>query len=209
MITYSGIHIQKIGGADGTPTARDCAVQAGRICRYAGAIWAPLLTHSVFTGLLLYKRTGSIRYAVAGFLHDLHEVASGETPRPFKCDCIRREQAALDERIFSRFLDADDLEPIDAAVVKQADIDAGDIEAVYLCLPNYENLQGEIRPLYTNMVDIRLFRDLCASPFYNGTISPHNRGVQVFTQWLKLAEQREWSALKDNIENWRRALYED
>jgi hypothetical protein len=35
MITYSGIHIQKIGGADGTPTPRDIAVHAGRICSSA------------------------------------------------------------------------------------------------------------------------------------------------------------------------------
>lgn len=49
MITHSGVHIQKIGGADGTPTAMDIAVHAGRICRFGGAVWYPLLPHLIFS----------------------------------------------------------------------------------------------------------------------------------------------------------------
>jgi hypothetical protein len=43
MITQSGVHIQTIGGAAGTPTAMDIAVHAGRLCRFGGSVWYPLL----------------------------------------------------------------------------------------------------------------------------------------------------------------------
>ena len=186
MITYTGVHIQKIGGAAGVPTPTDIAVHAGRICRFVGAVWYPNLAHFVFVGLLAYKRSRSLPTFVWGILHDAHETATGDTPRPFKCDCMRVEQHAIDIRLLSRYLPCSwcktDGAPvhssvsdalvhpatkvgrvictatygIDFDVIKSCDRDACDIEAVECGLPNY----GEISRIH----DERAGRDIHALP---------------------------------------------
>lgn len=84
MITFSGQHIQRIDQTEhGTPTPIDIAVHAGRICRFGGAVWAPLLAHLMFVGLLAYKRSGKIENFIWGLLHDAHEVVTSDVPRPF------------------------------------------------------------------------------------------------------------------------------
>lgn len=140
MITYSGIHIQKIGGEAGVPTPADIAVHYGRICRFGGAIWDPLLSHCVFVGLLAYKRSGNIFNFIAGLLHDVAEVATNDVPRPFKCDCLRTEQAAIDERVFAHYL-GDNVAHVDFELIKHCDNDSLDIAAVELDLPGFTELE--------------------------------------------------------------------
>jgi hypothetical protein len=204
VITYSGVHIQKIGGAAGTPTAQDIAVQSGRICRYGGAIWMPLITHSVLVGLLAYRRNGGPADLLWGLVHDSSEIASGEIPRNFKCSCIKREQAALDERIIDRFIGQDLAPSIDRTLVKQCDIDALDLEAVALGLPNYESIAPGVhgRPIHRDSQDQRLMRDLIISPFYVSTLSPYSRGVVMFQQALELAEQRRTDEFLEAVLRW-------
>jgi hypothetical protein len=206
VITYSGVHIQKIGGAAGTPTAQDIAVQSGRICRYGGSIWSPLLTHLVLVGLLAYRRRGCPANLLWGIMHDVHEVCtgSGEVPAPFKCDCIKREQAEMDDRLRDRFVGPDLASLIDYAFIKQCDVDAADLEAVALGLPNYESIAPGVhgRPIHRDPQDQRLMRDLIVSPFYVSTLSPYSRGVVMFQQALELAEQRRTDEFLAAVLSW-------
>lgn len=169
MITNSGVHIQKIGQPEqGTPTPTDIAVHAGRICRFGGAVWAPLLAHLVFVGLLAYKRSGSIHNFIWGLLHDAHEIVTSDVPRPFKCDCMRIEQDALDVRLLERYFPYIPLgtydQGIDFDLIKQCDHDACDIEAVELGLPGFADLQMKHNQdyrnreaVYTDADDVALF----------------------------------------------------
>lgn len=135
MITYSGVHIQKIGGVAGTPTATDIAVQSARICRFGGAVWYPLLPHFIFVGMLAYRRGGNFETVAWAFLHDAHEIATSDIPRPFKCECIKEEQKAIDLRLFSSFDIL--MGTVDFDLIKQCDIDACHIEAVELGVPGF------------------------------------------------------------------------
>ncbi|MEQ1924243.1 MAG: hypothetical protein ABL952_17215 [Pyrinomonadaceae bacterium] len=176
MLTQSGIHVQKVGGQMGTPTAEDIAVQSGRVCRYGGAIWVPNLTHLVFVGLMAYKRSGHVSNLIWGFLHDAHEICTGEVPRPFKCDCMRFEQKAIDERILAKFFGDYYGQPIDYHLVKQCDIDVCHIEATMLGLPGFAETELKYGKDYTqatkihdNLADKELFQKLCGGPFYHET----------------------------------------
>lgn len=209
MITYSGIHIQKVGGVEGTPTVADIAVHSGRICRYGGALWYPLLTHSVFVGLLAYKRSNSIANLLWGFLHDTHEVVTSDVPRPFKCDCMRFEQNAIDSRLMSMF----DLLPsmIDFELIKQCDTHALHIEAVELGLPNFAEIELAYASDYANetvihndSADKELFRRILASPFYTDTINgTQSLGVARFYKALQFAEEGNPPALLQTVRSWK------
>jgi hypothetical protein len=207
MITYSGVHIQTIGGDAGTPTAMDIAVHAGRICRFGGAVWYPLLPHLVFVGLLAYRRSGSLMNAVWGFLHDAHEVVTCDVPRPFKCDCMRREQSALDERIIKRFVGA---ATIDTDLIKRCDLDACDMEAITLGLPGYREVKASAVDSYRayqsgvheDAADVAILHRILKSPFYKNTTWENSEGVWMFARMLSHAEQRDWDALKTVIEAW-------
>ncbi|MBK8810670.1 MAG: hypothetical protein IPN69_08050 [Acidobacteria bacterium] len=145
MITYSGIQVEAIGmKCQGTPTPLDIAVHAGRICRFGGAIWMPLLPHLVLVGLLAYKRSSSVANLLWGFLHDAHETITCDVPKPFKCDCMRQEQAAIDKRLFDLYHGDLNSEVhhsmIDFDLIKECDLIACDLEAVILNLPGYAEL---------------------------------------------------------------------
>lgn len=210
MITYSGVHVQTIGGECGTPTALDIAVHAGRLCRFGGAVWYPLLPHLIFVGLLAYRRSGMLIQGLWGFLHDAHECVTADVPRPFKCDCMRREQAAIDRRIVERFVGYEREPLIDYELIKRCDLDACDIEAVELGLPEYREVKARAADSYrayqtdvhSDEVEIELLRQILAGPFYNNTTCANSLGVQVFAQALTLAEKRDLSALQVMVEKW-------
>lgn len=206
MITHSGIHIQKIGGVIGTPTSEDIAVQSGRVCRYAGSVWMPLLAHLVFVGLLAYKRSKSTSNLAWGFLHDAHEIVTSDIPSPFKCDCIRVEQKAIDERLMAQY----HLAPknIDFALIKECDIIALDIEAVELGLPGFADT--EIRystnrrlHIHNDASDVALFHRILDSPFYTDTIRGKiSGGVARFFTVLRFMEQDKYEPAFLAVEHW-------
>lgn len=208
MITYSGVHIQKIGGVEGTPTPEDIAVHAGRICRFGGAVWYPLLPHLVFVGLLAYKRTGSLVNLLWGFLHDAHEVATSDVPRPFKCDCMRTEQAAIDERLRLYYLPR--FQP-DYDLIKRCDDDACDIEAMQMHLPGFAQIEMEFTKDYRNrnkihddQGDQELFHKIMRSPFGStDTICGQaSSGVTAFEVALRYAEDRNYGGFMDEVRGW-------
>ncbi|MEQ1762561.1 MAG: hypothetical protein ABL984_05365 [Pyrinomonadaceae bacterium] len=201
MITASGVHIQKVGGAQGTPTNRDIAIHAGRICRFGGAVWYTLLPHLVFVGLLAYRRSRSIPNMLWGFLHDAHEIATMDVPRPFKCDCMRTEQAAIDKRIAEKFWLT---RGIDLFLIKQCDEDACDIEAMALNIRNYEEVGRDGSPVHKNKEDEFLFRRII-SKGWNGvdTVFGENYwAVREFTAVLQDAEFQDHAAVMSRVRKW-------
>lgn len=191
MITFSGVHVQKKGGVEGTPTATDIAVHSGRICRFGGAVWYPLLTHLVFVGMLALRRGGNFDTVAWAFLHDAHEIATSDVPRPFKCDCMREEQHAIDKRL----LDSFNLRPdrIDFGLIKQCDIDACHIEAIQLGVKGFAEVELEHSADYTGSTeiyadesDVALFHGILRRPFFYFDVieGPSSGGVWHFIQLL-------------------------
>lgn len=211
MITHSGVHIQKVGGAEGTPTPTDIAVHAGRICRFGGAVWYPLLPHLVFVGLMAWRRSHKIENLVWGFLHDAHEAVTSDVPRPFKCDCMRTEQAAIDNRILLEWFTSNFISNIDWDLIHACDIDACDIEAVQLRLPGYAEVTKShgvqydaMRPdLYADANDVWLFNAIQHSSFFYDTHLSDSHAVQTFANALRYAKIGNWDAVKEKVRNWR------
>lgn len=211
MITQSGVHIQTIGGASGTPSAQDIAVHAGRLCRFGGAVWYPLLPHLVLVGLMAYRRSGSRQNLLWGFLHDAHETVTGDVPRPFKCDCMRREQSALDVRILEQFVGYQSEPLIDYSLINECDHDACDLEAMALELPNYQEIATACatsyrwtRPeiIHADTEDMTLFRRILRSPFNQDTIYCDSIGVQQFAHVLELAQAGNQEAIIPMVKAW-------
>lgn len=207
MITQSGVHIQKIGGVAGIPTAMDIAVHSGRLTRFGGSVWSPLLAHLVFVGLLAYKRSGSVVNMIGGFVHDAHEVVTSDVPRPFKCDCMREEQKALDALIYPFFCPIG-LDGMDHDLIKQCDGDACDIEAVALGVPGYSQIEIEfaddykgIKDIHRDNGDLELFLRIKRSPFFIDTISGKSSpGVHNFAYILDLASKGKYELIEKLIE---------
>ena len=209
MITYSGQHIQKIGGEAGTPTPMDIAVHSGRICRFGGCVWYPLLPHLVFVGLMAYKRSNSPLNMLWGFLHDAHEVATSDVPRPFKCDCMRVEQDAIDNRLCREFLDGWK-HKINFSLIKQCDHDACDIEAVELGVPGFAEIEMKHTKDYRNrsaihreLEDVVLFQKIKASAFFGDTIrGADSVGVIRFANALTFAKAGKTDLFIDTVNSW-------
>lgn len=209
MITHSGIHIQKIGGECGTPTTIDIAVHAGRICRFGGAVWYPLLPHLVFVGMMAYKRSGKFSNLLWGFLHDAHEIVTSDVPKPFKCDCMRVEQDAIDERLLAMFNLS--RPQIDFDLIHECDVDACDIEAVELELAGYKAIAeahaqgyGKYREaIHADTADRNLFRAIRNSPFYEDVVGgPHASGVWHFNAFLEDALAGDIDAAVERVKRW-------
>lgn len=201
MITYSGVHIQTIGGADGIPTSRDIAVHAGRLCRFGGAIWYPLLPHLVFVGLLAYKRSNSIANLLWGFLHDAHEVVTSDVPRPFKCDCMRKEQKALDRRLLNEYFSTALEREIDFELIHECDLIACDIEATELGLTNFREVKSEIgENLRLAEPDIELFHKIMLSSFAHDTTNDISEGVLTFSDLLDVAANEGFGSIIYTLE---------
>lgn len=212
MITHSGVHIQRVGGVVGTPTSTDIAVQAARLCRFCGAVWSPLLDHLVFVAVMTWKRSSPETRtfnAVWGLLHDAHEVVTADIPRPFKCDCMRVEQDAIDQRLLGVYL-GDKQGLVDFDLIKQVDIDACDIEAVQLGLPNYERLALENEQLYRGKIVDKLYSDREATRLFWGIRNEFlshpqgfdDAGVRRISIALELARTRSWSGFDSYFSSW-------
>ena len=210
MITYSGVHIQKIGGAPGLPTPTDIAVHAGRICRFGGALWYPLLPHLIFVGLLAYKRSDSLQNFIWGVLHDAHEVATSDVPRPFKCDCMRNEQSAIDQRLLLTYFSRDQEKLIDYDLIKLCDHDACDIEAVELGLPNFSEIElahtKDYRgrtAIHSDITDVDLFQRVhSAFGGFEVVQGEESSAVRGFITLLEAAEQHDLERVQQWIDSW-------
>jgi len=210
MITFSGQHIQRIDQTEhGTPTPTDIAVHAGRICRFGGAVWAPLLAHLMFVGLLAYKRSGKIENFIWGLLHDAHEVVTSDVPRPFKCDCMRKEQDAIDIRLLKQYFPLPhQAVEIDFELIKQCDNDTCDIEAVELGLPNFADIEMTHTQDYRgreavhgDKSDVELFhRVALLFGRYDVVRGVDSNAVQIFRRTLEQALNGEHEAVRDEVE---------
>lgn len=180
MVTQSGIHIttKQIQA----PSPDDIAIQSGRITRYGGAVWAPLLRHIILVGAMSYRRTGRPADLIWGLLHDAHEVVTGEIVRPFKCGCNRHYQDLIDRLIIKQY----NLQTADRSAVKLADQDACDIEAVQLNVRRYVELTLESgRLVYANSEDILLFWKIHRT--FKDTVSTNNAGALFLIEVLNRA----------------------
>lgn len=145
MITFSGIHITPAN--DLVPTPNDIAVHMGRITRFAGAIWCPLIAHSVLVAELVRRELdeqnscfGSEEHStwLWGLLHDAHETVTGELVYPFKTADMRRRQKEFDKRLYNQFKLVPEL--IDLKLVKAMDERAMVLEAVHKNLIGFKDV---------------------------------------------------------------------
>jgi hypothetical protein len=175
----------------GCPTASDIAYQSALVRRYGGAIDAPLLPHLWMTAMLAWVRSNChVGVASLALLHDAHEVVTGEVVVPFKPEAMRGEQEWLDYKIFGRFLGVTGYGDW-AEFVKECDVHAGDLEAVYFGLPGYaEQLAAEGRELYVNDPASRLV-------IYLYSVYPVDQWVGWTEDVLTLMEARAWPAVAD------------
>lgn len=140
MITFSGIRI--VPGTKTVPTPMDIAVQMGRITRFGGAVWSPLLMHSVLVAELTWRHLAAKKSEDFDFqtfcwalLHDAHEVVTGEVPRPWKGREMKDRQHELDFEISAAY--KVDLLKADTRIVKAMDERALLLEAMELSLPGF------------------------------------------------------------------------
>lgn len=170
----------------------------------------PLLAHLVFVGLMAYRRSGKVENMLWGFLHDAHEVVTADVPRPFKCDCMRFEQQAIDERLLAAYFGDYYAAPIDYDLIKQCDTDALHIEAVMLGLPGFTEVElkyaqdycGE-KHIHDDIADKELFQRIFGSPFCNDTIQGEDsHGVRRFACCLTLAEKGQYTNMTSVVRGW-------
>lgn len=145
MITFSGIRVAP--DAIAVPNPIDIAVAMARITRFGGAIWTPLLAHTVLVGELCWRALAA-RGADFDFetfawslLHDAHEVVTGEIPRPWKSKDMKGHQHNLDARIGLLY----HVNPVsvDYELVKKCDERSLLIEATVLNLPGFRESYEE------------------------------------------------------------------
>lgn len=135
MITHTGVHV--IPGGIKAPNERDLAVAMCRICRYAGALWVPLASHSILVGEFLCLETKRDLDFSLGLLHDGHETVTGEVTFRWKPPEMKMRERELDIRIFSYFgIDIDEYDRCHEQI-KRADMKALCAEATILGYPGW------------------------------------------------------------------------
>lgn len=144
MITFSGKFVDL--DLKELPSEADFVAGLCRINRYAGAIWCPLLAHSVLVAELGYRVSeGSDIVFAYGFVHDFCEAVTGDVCFPFKS----KEQKAAEDKVQAAIekgfgLTLKGNESVEDAVrklVDWADKRALTLEASVLGLPRYEEYQ--------------------------------------------------------------------
>lgn len=107
MLTYSGVHVTPATAE--APAPVDLAVQMSRLCQFGGSVWFTLLSHSVFVAELLWGEPdrkpapSKLQTWAWALLHDAHKVVTGDIPRPWKSDDMKKRQRDLDARILKRY----------------------------------------------------------------------------------------------------------
>jgi hypothetical protein len=135
MLTHSGLSICPNELA--LPTPHDVAIQMGRITRYGGAIWCPLLFHSLLVARMVADDSDAMTTTWALF-HDAHEIVLGEIPHPWKCCETRADYETDLDQLFQEALGLS-YNDINHLEVKQADRAAVHVERLVLGpLANWE-----------------------------------------------------------------------
>jgi len=193
MITFSGVRVAPDTAT--VPTPMDIAVAMARITRYGGAIWSPLLAHSVLVAELTWRKLAAqgadfdFETFCWSLLHDAHEVVTGEIPRPWKTKDMKDHQHQLDARLSLLY----NINPVavDFDLVKTCDERALIIEAVGLGLPGFKeaysarDLKGDKFPVIPQD-EMDLGRRVKNSEFYRvDVLEPQlTRSVKGFAQIL-------------------------
>lgn len=195
MITYCGIRVAP--GTTIAPSPADIAVQMGRITRFGGAVWSPLLMHSALVAELTWRNLAAQNAKQFDFqtfswalLHDAHEVVTGEVPRPWKPKQMKDSQHELDFLIASAF--KVDLREVDTRIVKAMDERALLLEALELGLPGFtavyerQELGGDHFP-HIPEEERRLAGALVNSDFWRAEVVTdwRSRPVRLFTGVLE------------------------
>jgi hypothetical protein len=180
--------------------------------QFGGAVWYPLLHHLVFVGLMAYRRSSSVENLIWGMLHDAHECVTNDIPRPFKCDCMRKEQSAIDQRLLNKYFVPYHAAGIDFDLIKQCDVDACDIEAVELQLPNYAEIttacavngdKAYHHELYKSEADLYTIRGIRRRrPFANDTTSASSKAVTTLAYVLTQAKHGAYSEVIKEVRSW-------
>lgn len=130
MLTNSGLSICPNELA--LPTPLDLAIQMGRITRYGGAIWCPLLFHSLLVARIVAETSNDMTATWALF-HDAHEIIMGEIPHPWKCCGVRREYESSMDEVFREAIGLS-FTSVDMDAIKYADRKAVHVERL-VCGP--------------------------------------------------------------------------
>jgi len=176
MITQSGIRVAP--DTNTVPAPLDLAVHMARITRFGGAVWSPLLLHSVLVAELVWRELATRKedFDFPSFcwalLHDAHETVTGEIPRPWKPKQMKDYQHELDYRIAQAY--RVDLTKVDLKLVKAMDERALLLEANSLGLPkesfqkaySEREMGGDGFPAVPDD-QLRLGEDVATSAFWN------------------------------------------
>ncbi len=192
---------------EGCPTARDIAVGAGRICRWGGAVWQPLLSHLVLTGLLAKRYGGSQDDVLWALLHDAHETVTSDVPKPFKPVQLKTDQGLIDERLKARF----SISSVNSTLIHLMDGVAADLEATVLKVPGYAEIKNSHQYLYAEdragiwsvPQDMSLAYNVLDSQFFWGTTEgPTACGVFNFMTALELLERGHKAKAMARVAEW-------
>jgi hypothetical protein len=199
MISNSGVWVTPTTGL--IPTPKDIAVHAGRITRYAGAIWSPLLAHLVFVGeltwahMMLSGKPFDYPTWAWSLLHDVHETFMGEIPRRWKIAERKNQEKEVDRGILAAFRLAH--QHIDHQLIKAMDEHALMAEAVVLGLPGFREkycAENKLDAFPTPPdAELDMMRSLVDSDFYRAPacLSPDTRAVAGFAQVLNTIQKGE------------------
>jgi hypothetical protein len=201
MISHSGIWLTPDTGL--VPSPHDIAVHMGRITRYAGAIWCPLLCHSVFVGelawgtLLLEAQGKPFDYQTWAWalLHDAHETFMADIPRRWKIPERKAQEHEADLRLMAAYGLVD--REINHVLIKACDEIALMAEAVVLDLPGFREKYCIEQKLAEfpepTEAETDLMQALIGSDFYRAPACLDSRSTAVvgFALVLELVRKRE------------------
>jgi hypothetical protein len=99
MITRSGGWLHPSKAFDLKPI--DVAMHLGRVQRFGGAckVFWSVLQHSLLAEAVAADRGNTPQIRLLALYHDAHEFITGDVPRPWKTDAVRRQQASIDRKI--------------------------------------------------------------------------------------------------------------
>lgn len=178
MITYSGRRV--FPNTDEGPSIEDIAISLGRMPRFGGGTrrWWPVVLHSLVVMEIVDLNWPEDRpLKLHALLHDAHECVTGDIPRTWKIDSMRRIQKDLDRRIYASLgllLPSDR----DKEKVKIADNMALSAEALLVGPPKCDRECGPAHDLAIGIVQYYL--EHFKTP--NTTAEPDSEGVQLFLQ---------------------------
>jgi len=183
MLTHTGTWITDAN--DAVPSPLDIAVASGRITRFAGALWMPLIAHITLVSWISLRRGQKDDYRTwyAALLHDAHEVVLGEVPSSAKTASRKKQERTHDRRIFSAY---NCQKGIDKDVIEVADKVALFLEGRRLKLPGFARLSDGFP--HPTMEEREFFDRLLTSDWMEPAVTtdPESGPVQQITAILNI-----------------------